>query len=118
MRSLNPKRYSVFKLFMDSGDFDMVIVDNEELNCVLFEIKHSTSRVATQYRHLIDPDKCDYVERTYGRIVGRYVLYHGENAKTRKGVDYLNVENYLSRLPESAKAIMKKGVTGKPGTSD
>lgn len=118
MRSLNPKRYSVFKLFMDSGDFDMVIVDNEELTCALFEIKHSTSRVATQYRHLIDPDRCDYVERTYGRIVGRYVLYRGENAKTRKGVDYLNVENYLSRLPESAKAIMKKGVTGKPGTSD
>ena len=38
--------------------------------------------------------------------------------KTRKGVDYLNVENYLTGLPESATAIMKKGVTGKPDTSD
>ena len=118
MKSLNPKRYSVFKLFMDSGDFDMVIVDNEELTCALFEIKHSTSRVATQYRHLIDLDRCDYVERTYGRIVGRCVLYRGGDAKTGKGVNYLNVENYLTRLPESAKAIMKKGVTGTPGTSD
>ena len=118
MKSLNPKRYSVFKLFMNSGDFDMVIVDNEGLTCALFEIKHSTSRVATQYRHLIDLDRCDYVERTYGRIVGRCVLYRGGDAKTGKGVNYLNVENYLTKLPESAKAIMKKGVAGKPGTSD
>lgn len=108
MKSLDCRRYSVFKLFMDSGDFDMVIVDNVELTCALFEIKHSTSRVPTQYRHLIDDERCRYVEETYGRIVGRYVLYRGINAGTKKGVDYLNVEEYLTNLPSSAKDLIKR----------
>ena len=37
--------------------------------------------------------------RRYGDIIGRYVIYRGENAKAT-GVQYLNVEDYLKSLTE------------------
>ena len=45
------------------------------------------------------------MEGSFGRIVGRYVLYRGEDAEARRGVRYLNVENYLMNLPGSVKDL-------------
>ena len=107
LMSIDARRYSVFKLFLLRGDVDMVIVDNKELTCTLFEIKHSSSDVPTQYRRLFDPECCDYIERTWGRIVGRFVLYRGTKKDTGKGVRYLNVSEFLANLPKSAKDLFK-----------
>ena len=107
LMSIDARRYSVFKLFLLKGDVDMVIVDNKELTCTLFEIKHSSSDVPTQYRRLFDPECCDYIERTWGRIVGRFVLYRSTKKDTGKGVRYLNVSEFLANLPKSAKDLFK-----------
>ena len=47
-----------------------------------------------------------YVEDRFGRIVGRYVLYRGEDAE-EGCVTYLNVEEYLRNLPESAHRLFR-----------
>lgn len=91
--------HRVFKLQFAAGEFDMVIYNEKENSCEIFEIKHSGNRTPEQYRHLIDEEKCQQTERRFGPIRGRYVLYRGETAQAEKGVQYQNVESYLKELP-------------------
>lgn len=93
------KDHRVFKLQFEAGEFDMVIYDQKENSCEIFEIKHSSKQVPFQYRHLVDEDKCQRTERRFGPIQGRYILYRGEDAQMENGVQYWNVENYLKALP-------------------
>ena len=90
----------MFKLQFAVGEFDMVIYDEKENCCEIFEIKHSGKQVPAQYRHLLDQEKCDKTEQRFGPIRGRYVLYRGEDVALENGVHYLNVERYLNDLPE------------------
>lgn len=94
-------RLEVFKLFLNDGEVDMVVRDRDALTCVLVEVKHSDRRYGTQTRHLRNARITSYVEDRFGRVVGRYVLYRGEDAE-EGCVKYLNVEEYLRNLPESA----------------
>ena len=78
----------------------MVIYDEKENSCEIFEIKHSGRQVPEQYRHLVDEEKCRQTERRFGSIQGRFVLYRGESTQMENGVSYWNVEDYLKSLPE------------------
>ena len=85
----------VFKFKFDQGgEYDMVIYDKSRHTCRLYEIKHSVDIVERQTRYLRDAEKCKIVEAKFGMIVGKYVLYRGEN-KTVGDVQYLNVEQFL-----------------------
>ena len=88
------KKKRVFKLLFSIGEIDMVIHDEENLTCELYEIKHSDQIVEEQYKHLIDEEKCKEIEFNYGEIISRTVLYRGENAVV-DGIKYQNVEEYL-----------------------
>ena len=92
--------HRVFKLQFEVGEFDMVIYDQKENCCDIFEIKHSSTQVPLQYRHLMDEDKCRRTEKRFGTIRGRYVLYRGEDIQMENGVQYRNVESYLKELPD------------------
>ena len=92
------KNHRVFKLQFEAGEFDMVIYDQKENCCEIFEIKHSSEQVPLQYRHLIDEDKCRRTERRFGPIQRRYVLYRGEDIQLENGVQYRNVEAFLKGL--------------------
>ena len=87
----------VFVLHFPVGEFDMVVSDPESCTCSIYEIKHSEEINAKQYRHLIDKDKCDAAEHSFGRITGRYVIYRGNETEI-DGIEYLNVENYLKNI--------------------
>lgn len=87
----------VFKLQFAVGELDMVVHNPTALSCSIYEIKHSREVVASQYRHLIDPEKCAMTEHRFGRITGRYVIYRGEPTVS-DDVQYLNVEQYLKSL--------------------
>lgn len=87
----------VFQLQFAVGEFDMVVHDPEGLTCEIYEIKHSKEIVPQQYQHLVDPEKCAACERRFGTIIGRYVIYRGEDARL-DDVQYLNVEQYLRNL--------------------
>ena len=84
----NPKK-EVFVLQFAIGEFDMVVFDPLEGNCQIFEIKHSTEAVKSQYRHLIDEEKCALTEHRYGLITAKTVLYRGED-QIIEGIQYRN----------------------------
>lgn len=87
----------VFKLQFATGEFDMVVFDPEDLYCEIYEIKHSKEQVPEQYRHLVNEEKCSLTTHRYGEIVGRYVIYRGDDMSV-DNVRYLNVETYLKAL--------------------
>ena len=87
----------VFRLQFTDGEFDMVIVDQKNASCEIFEFKHSKEIVEAQYRHLTDESKCTLTERRFGTITGKYVIYRGETQDVN-GIHYVNVEEYLNRL--------------------
>lgn len=94
---LSKKNCEVFRLQFAVGEFDMVVFDPEEGNCQIYEVKHSKEMVPGQCRHLLDAKKCEKTEFRYGPIIGKYVIYRGENANLEE-VGYLNVEEYLKNL--------------------
>lgn len=89
----------IFKLQFPIGEFDMVIYDQQNLSCEIYEIKHSKEKVANQYRHLIDQDKCAMVEHRYGEITKKIVIYRGKTC-IFNDIEYLNVEEYLKSLTQ------------------
>lgn len=93
----NPKK-QVFQLQFAVGEFDMVIADEENLTCEVYEIKHSKEQAREQYRHLTDDQKLKSTEFRYGKITKRVVIYRGENAILENGIEYRNVEEYLKSL--------------------
>ena len=87
----------IFKLQFAVGEFDMVVFDQKTLTCQIYEVKYSKEQVPEQYRHIKNEEKCAMTSHRYGDIVGRYVIYRGDNAVV-DGVQYLNVEDYLKLL--------------------
>ena len=95
---VNPKENTVFKYTFDEvGEYDMVIYDSVSNTCSIYEIKHSDKVSDKQIMYLVDKEKCELIERLYGKITGRYVLYRGENKKIGE-IEYINVEEYLRGL--------------------
>ena len=98
VRKTAPSTMEAFKFKFDAGgEFDMVIYDKAGQNCRIYEIKHSTEVNEKQTIHLRDAEKCQIVEKRFGPISGKFVLYRGKDTLA-EGVQYLNVENFLSGL--------------------
>ncbi len=91
------RNMKVYKVQFAVGEFDMVVHDEENLTCKIYEIKHSKEIVPEQYRHLIDEEYCSLTEHYFGRITGKYVLYRGVSSES-ENIHYLNVEEYLKML--------------------
>ena len=94
-KKLNPKQYMVFKLTTAGGKFDMVIYDRVKNVCGIYEIKHSDKIDENEYKNLADEEQCALVERIYGNIVSKTILYRGESFESENGIRYRNVEEYL-----------------------
>lgn len=93
-----PSTMEAFKFKFDAGgEFDMVIYDKTSQNCRIYEIKHSAKVNEKQTIHLRDAEKCQIVEKRFGPISGKFVLYRGKDTFA-EGVQYLNVENFLCGL--------------------
>lgn len=93
-----PSTMEAFKFKFDAGgEFDMVIYDKASQNCRIYEIKHSTETNEKQTLHLRDAEKCQIVEKRFGPISGKFVLYRGKDTFA-EDVQYLNVENFLCGL--------------------
>lgn len=93
-----PSTMEAFKFKFDAGgEFDMVIYDKTSQNCRIYEIKHSAEVNEKQTIHLRDAEKCQIIEKRFGPISGKFVLYRGKDTFA-EGVQYLNVENFLCGL--------------------
>ena len=98
VRKTAPSTMEAFKFKFDAGgEFDMVIYDKASQNCRIYEIKHSTEANEKQTLHLRDAEKCQIVEKRFGPISGKFVLYRGKDTFA-EDVQYLNVENFLCGL--------------------
>lgn len=97
---------SRFRFGIRGGEFDMAVHDTRTGRTAVFEVKHSARVSPSQRRHLSDPEKVASVEGRLGPVVGRYVLYRGEGGTTEDDVGYLNVEEYLKGLPDSALRLL------------
>ena len=98
VRKTAPSTMEAFKFKFDAGsEFDMVIYDKAGQNCRIYEIKHSTEVNERQTIHLRDAEKCQIVEKRFGPISGKFVLYRGKDTFA-EDVQYLNVENFLCGL--------------------
>lgn len=92
------KNQEAFKYkFATGGEFDMIIIDKEELTCKIYEIKHSDKVVDKQARFLLDKDKCALIEFRYGKILKKCVLYRGKTQQVGE-IYYKNVEDFLIEL--------------------
>lgn len=90
--------YEVFKYQFVGGEFDMVVYNESSNTCVLYEIKHSREVVRNQCRHLLDEENCAMFEKRIATIQEKHVLYRGKTLITDWGIEYLNVEEYLTQL--------------------
>lgn len=98
VQKLVSRNEEVFKFKFDSGgEFDMVIYDKQKHTCRIYEVKHSMEIAEKQTRYLNDTDKCKIIESKFGAIIGKYVLYRGEDTIVGD-VQYLNVEQFLCEL--------------------
>lgn len=93
----NPKK-QIFQLQFAVGEFDMVVADNANAICEIYEVKHSKEQAKEQFRHLIDEEKLKNTEFRYGKITKKVVIYRGENTTLENGIEYRNVEEYLKSL--------------------
>ena len=75
----------------------MVVADPATVTCEIYEIKHSREVAPSQYRHLIDQEKCSATEFRYGDITLRSFIYRGE-PRQEQDIVYKNVEEYLKNL--------------------
>ncbi|WP_029231730.1 AAA family ATPase [Butyrivibrio sp. VCB2006] len=96
-RKRMPRYKNVFKLSFPIGEYDMVIQDENDLTCEIFEIKHSSEVIDDQFKHLVDKEKNEKTEFQFGTIVSRNVLYNGKD-KVYKGINYINIAGYLEKL--------------------
>lgn len=92
-----PRWKRAFKLLFNIGEFDMVIADEKNRTCEIYEIKHTENINEAQYKNLTDPQKCDQTEHDYGKITKKIVLYRGVEQKVNE-IEYVNVIRYLEGL--------------------
>ncbi|MBR5668508.1 MAG: AAA family ATPase [Spirochaetales bacterium] len=92
----NPSK-NVFVLQFAIGEIDMVVFDPETIECEIYEIKHSEVPDERQTVHLTDADKLAEIEKQYGTIRSRSVIYRGQSMEV-EGIHYVNVEEYLNGL--------------------
>lgn len=93
----------VSKLDAVGHEADMIIMNRETRETLLFEVKHSTKRSSNQVKHLCSKEFNEYVERYFGSVTQRIVLYRGETETVDPkdvvegvpSVQYVNVEEFL-----------------------
>ena len=100
-RALNSRRYDVFKYQFIGGEIDMIIYDNKNNNCRLYEIKHGAVPVKEQCRHLLNELECEKIRQIYGEIIDKVVIYRGETQETEWNVEYLNAIGFLEDVSGS-----------------
>ncbi len=96
-KSIPSSRKAFQYRFAEGEKFDMVIYNSINNTCSIYEVKHSDKISPDQAKHLLDPLKCETLERIYGNIEKKYILYRG---KTYENGDiiYMNIEEYLKNL--------------------
>ncbi len=93
-----PKDKRAFKLTLPRSEVDMLVYTSAVWTAEAYEIKHSAEIIPRQYHVLEDPDQCRLIEKQYGKITKKSVIYRGKSRVLENGIVYQNVEEYLKAL--------------------
>ena len=93
-----PKNKRAFKLTLPRSEVDMLIYTSKAWTGEAYEIKHSSEIVPRQYHVLEDAEQCALIEKQYGPITKKSVIYRGDSCVLENGIIYQNVEEYLKAL--------------------
>ena len=93
------KPYDVYKTQFKNGVYDMLIYDHDHNQCAIYEIHNNKCHMQEQGKHLTDDYKLALTTPRHGKLIGRYVLYLGENMDSEDGIAYRNAEEFLKNLP-------------------
>lgn len=102
-----PSNFHVFQQQLPGGEIDMVIHDQDNNAVVLCEIKLSSKAVYEQGKHLHKEQVDKYFTDHYGHIANKIVLSNIDKPCEMDGVQYLNVEDYLTNL-HNIQALFKQ----------
>lgn len=81
---------------------DIIVYDKKEKEAYLFEVKHTKKNTAGQSVHLENEDFVQYIEKNFGSIKGRAVLYNGEVDET-SFIPRISANKFLMKLYEDRK---------------
>ena len=93
-----PRNKRAFKLTLPRSEVDMLVYTSEAWTGEAYEIKHSSEIIPRQYRVLEDADQCAMIEKQYGPMIKKSVIYRGKSCVLENGIIYQNVEEYLKAL--------------------
>ena len=98
----NPKdRWYVSKLNVEINgkkhESNLIIMDKKKNEVHLFEIKYSSESITNQAEHLDAPDFIAYVNKYFGNVKNRVVLYNGENDFSTE-IPRISVSRFLTSL--------------------
>lgn len=98
-----PEDHAVFQYRDEKnhGEIDLVIYNNKEYLCSLYEIKFSDHQVRGQAKHLTDQALIDQFCQHYGDIQERTVLYRGPDRDGEDGVVWRNVGSFLKETADN-----------------
>ncbi|MBQ8118751.1 MAG: hypothetical protein IJ147_11950 [Lachnospiraceae bacterium] len=88
----------IAKYRSDGGEvFDIVLINKKNRRCVAIRVEDTDRRAENQARDLTDKAVCKELQEYFGgRLVGRYVCYHGPAGRAFK-VQYMNCTEFLGR---------------------
>ena len=79
-----------------AGEFDIVIENKLNRKAITLEIKRSSEAIENQKKWLNNKELCDFYSLDTGyNIVGKYVLYNGDDFKDDDNVVYKNMSDFL-----------------------
>jgi hypothetical protein len=90
------EKFRVFRLFVGEDEHFMVVSKKEEACCDIYSVRHNAKTDREQYRFLLDDDITNTIKISYGKIVGKHVLYLGASHVNEDGIDFVNIEEYLT----------------------
>ena len=93
----NPKRnVEIQRLKLENSTLDMLIFWPEKRVCQIYSVSAADAAQKELASVITDADNLAEIERLYGKITGRGVLYLGPSCEFN-GIAYLNIEDYLTK---------------------
>lgn len=85
----------------DGKEVNLAIVDKQSKDTYLFEVRYSQYKADNQVKNLVNEDFNNYIEESFGKIKGRYVIYTGEKDSVESAlgeIKFFSAELFLKSV--------------------
>ena len=85
----------------DGKEVNLAIVDKQSKDTYLFEVGYSQYKADNQVKNLVNEDFNNYIEESFGKIKGRYVIYTGEKDSVESAlgeIKFFSAELFLKSV--------------------